>query len=202
MMKSAKFSASSNQGFTLIEVLVVVIMVGVLAAIAAPSWLAFLNNQRVGSVRTQVTEILSSGQSEAKRTKTSRAVVVDNNGNSPRMAIVPVIPVSASSTQRQLAPVTNWTVLGEGNIQAGLLQLTTQQKAGAAGTTATVVFDADGTVDVSGNVTGTPTVITQLPFSVTVKPVASAQPARCVLVQTLLGSILEADGSNNSCVPN
>ncbi|TVR15688.1 MAG: prepilin-type N-terminal cleavage/methylation domain-containing protein, partial [Phormidium sp. GEM2.Bin31] len=39
--------ASSRQGFTTIEVLVVIVMIGILTAIAAPSWLSFVNNRRV-----------------------------------------------------------------------------------------------------------------------------------------------------------
>lgn len=63
-----RLSASTPQaqaGFTLIEVLVVVIIAAVLAGIAAPSWLSFLSRQRVGSVRSDLVQTLRSAQQDA-----------------------------------------------------------------------------------------------------------------------------------------
>ena len=42
--------ARSAQGFTIIEVLVVMVMIGILSAIAGPSWLTFVSGQRLKSV--------------------------------------------------------------------------------------------------------------------------------------------------------
>jgi len=47
-----RHSSSSESGFTLIEVLVVVIIVGILGSIAAPGWLSFLERQRANSVKS------------------------------------------------------------------------------------------------------------------------------------------------------
>ena len=49
-------SSNSSSGFTLIEVLVVVIIIGILSAIAAPGWLAFINNRRISTMRGQVAD--------------------------------------------------------------------------------------------------------------------------------------------------
>lgn len=56
-----------EQGFTLIEMLVTVMIMGILAAIAAPSWMTWYNNTKVTTSLEQVQGALSEGQRQAMR---------------------------------------------------------------------------------------------------------------------------------------
>lgn len=54
-----------TSGFTLLEVLVVVIMVGVLATIAAPAWTRFMANQRLLKTQNEVRLAIQKAQNQA-----------------------------------------------------------------------------------------------------------------------------------------
>jgi len=61
-------SQDAEAGFSLIELIVVVLIIAVLSAIAAPGWLAFVNRQRVAKVNDAIFTNLQEAQREAKRT--------------------------------------------------------------------------------------------------------------------------------------
>ena len=112
-------------GFTLLELLVVIVIVGVISAIAAPSWLSFLTQRRMDRASTDLAGLLRTTQEEAQRkqidkqisfSSTDLAVTVRNN--------------SATSGGET-------TALGEGELNDNFnLQASTP-----------VVFDHDGKVE-------------------------------------------------------
>jgi prepilin-type N-terminal cleavage/methylation domain-containing protein len=170
-------SKNSIAGFTLIEMLVVILMIAVMFAIASPSWIAFINNQRVSTARGQVFEVLRSAQAEAKRTKLSREVCFDNNNNDPRAATV---QYTTSTTTCANRGISSWQSIG--NLKAGTIRLNT------APATGRVIFDTEGNLSPTSAAVG---------YTITIRPKSAPNPRRCVIIRTLLGAMTE--GSGNDC---
>ncbi|MCS6812814.1 MAG: type II secretion system GspH family protein [Cyanobacteria bacterium] len=72
-------SANRNRGFTLIELLVVIVIIGVAATIAAPSWVAFTNRQKISKAADRLATAFQEARSEAKRGKQSYRLTFRNN---------------------------------------------------------------------------------------------------------------------------
>ncbi len=71
----------NNQGFTLIETTIIVVIVGILSAIAAPSFLGMLNRNKVNDALVQVRGALQEAQREAIRRSKSCTITLDTINN-------------------------------------------------------------------------------------------------------------------------
>jgi prepilin-type N-terminal cleavage/methylation domain-containing protein len=91
-MKRRKRLRLSQRGFTLIETLIIVAVLGVLTAIAAPSFLSFMDSVKINQTIAEVRGILQEGQRQAIRSNQPCMVAVsfsnkkkkdmkDKNGN-------------------------------------------------------------------------------------------------------------------------
>ena len=67
-----------NNGFTLIEMITVVIIVGVLSAIAAPNLLGWYNRQRANSTLSKVEGAIKEAQRQAMRDGRSCTININN----------------------------------------------------------------------------------------------------------------------------
>jgi prepilin-type N-terminal cleavage/methylation domain-containing protein len=71
-----KIKQSNSKGFTLIEVLITILIMGIMAAIAAPSFMTWVNNKKIDQVATNVEGALKEAQSTAVRKSISCTVSI------------------------------------------------------------------------------------------------------------------------------
>lgn len=172
-----------DDGFTLLEVLVIALIVGILSSIAAPGWLAFINNQRVRTVNDRVLQTLRSAQSEAKRSKRDITVTFDPSADPPK-AKFDTVPA-------QTSPLQTVTFDGGGEIKKQQIKLSTNRGPVNPANPAPVNPPTPNSItfDYQGNLTPGST-----PFYVTVQPTGGGAK-KCVIVETLLGGMRTDEGS-------
>lgn len=173
----------NNAGFSLIELLVVILMAGVLAAIAAPTWQTFTTRQRIKSVNTQILQAIKTTQAEAKRNQSDYVLGFDLTKDPPKYSIY---------KDGTLDPDKQWQSLSlDGAIKENMLTIYPQADGTARDT---IPFKSDGTVDIDLKDTGKNTD----GFSVVVYPKDSPNSRNCIIVQTILGATRTAEGTDDA----
>jgi type II secretion system protein H len=164
-----------DQGFTLIEVLVVLAIVGILSAIVAPGWLGFLNNNRLSASQSRVFSTLKDAQSSAKRSGTSTTFTI---GNDPTNGAY----VQTSRSQLQY-------------LEQGVQVLSVTKKTAPTALTLplTVIFDSQG-FPISVNTT---TSFKDFPLRITLNAKDTPNRKRCTTITTILGAT--RSGSDTEC---
>ena len=188
-----------DAGFSLIELIVVLLLVGILAAIAAPGWAAFVNRQRINKFNDAVFAALQEAQREAKNKKLSYSVSFRKNSTTQEVAIYRTD--TGVSTWKPLG--TDVGVSSDKFLLGTNLNSTTENTADSTvsyslNASAKITFDYMGTLPNASF--GTPIAPSTEPpgLKIVVAVPSSANPAsassvkRCIIVKTLLGSMLTA----------
>ncbi len=177
-------------GFTLIEVLIVVLMIGVLSSIAAPGWLGFLGQQRVNRANDVVLRALQRTQSEARTRKLNYSFMIRMGSNGvPELASFPDTNGTTTPTNWQslgadigLSPNQVWagTNFTGTNVASGTPTAVTTTPSGR------IQFDHTGVLRSSAKSLASPLNITLGQFG---SNPPSTSTMRCVQITTLLGSM-------------
>jgi type II secretory pathway pseudopilin PulG len=202
-------SRKGDEGYTIIELLIIVLILGIFASIAAPSWLAFINRQRVRTVNDRVLQSLRSAQSEAKRSKRDVTVTFKYDSNATPVIDPPTVEIDTNPAESDplKKEIRKETFSSGGEIKPRTIAILTN---------ATVAYtDPDGgyavpanslVFDYKGNVKQLPLdpttnnrrlVVSVAPFDTSVPSGfgPNTKGKQCVIVETILGGMRTAEGT-------
>ncbi|MBD2204054.1 prepilin-type N-terminal cleavage/methylation domain-containing protein [Calothrix sp. FACHB-1219] len=196
------FPIKQDAGFTILEVLVVILIVGVLSAIIAPNWLAFLNRQRLNKASDNLVATLQEAQRQAKRNKRNYSVSFRTNNNLPEIAIYSgTTPSNWQSFGKDVGVKQGQVIIGT-NLTA--VNTTTGGSVSYnINTPVTITYDYMGSLP-NANFGPIPTGQTEPPgLKIVValprpgSPTTAGNLKRCVILQTLIGGVRTA--KNTGC---
>jgi len=167
---------NSTAGYTLIEMMAIVIIIAVLAAIAAPSWLAYATRQRMNAVESDLVQVLKQARETAVSRRSDIHVRIQEAEAKPTVDVIIGELANPRSTRTE--------VLGPGDLPDDAIILRTPDDPDNV-----ITFDYQGTIRDSASTE----------FVVEIRPVSNDNDDRwrqCAAVATLLGNVKTARGAD------
>jgi prepilin-type N-terminal cleavage/methylation domain-containing protein len=192
-----------DAGFSLIELTLVLLLVGILSAIAAPAWIGFINRQQVNKANDAVLAALQEAQRQAKNKKLSYSVSFQKNTTTQNLEVAIYRTNPGTPTWKPLGDdigvSSNKFLLGanlNGENTVNSSDSTVQYP--PPSTPTKITFDYMGALQTANFGTPIPPsteppglkIVLALPSSANSTSPSSVK--RCVIVKTLLGSMLTA----------
>ncbi|MBD2666073.1 hypothetical protein B6N60_04956 [Richelia sinica FACHB-800] len=177
-------------GFTLLEVLTAVLLIGVLSAIIAPSWLGFTNRQRLGQVNDGILSALRTAQTEAKKTKTSYSAEFKIENNIPQFLVYPTKnrPISGWQNLGRNIEIKPKQILLYTNIESENKAFADKKVRDTQAGSGRITFDYLGALGkINGSDPVTPLIIMVSPPKSGTNQASSMR--RCVIVESLIGGM-------------
>jgi type II secretory pathway pseudopilin PulG len=197
MLRGYRFGGKSA-GFTVIETLVIAFIIGLLVAIAVPSWLAFVQQQKLNKVNDIILYALKNAQQEAKKSKRSYSVSFQVDGGVSKISIAPASTAPEWKNLGQDIGILPGEVLIYTNLDSTIAnkQGTNSNIDYSAPGTGTITFDYIGSLDSSNGSVDAP-----LKVAVAIRSPGGSTFAsnlkRCVIVDSLIGAM--RTGKDSQC---
>ncbi|QYO62845.1 Tfp pilus assembly protein FimT/FimU [Leptolyngbya sp. 7M] len=175
----------STAGFTLVEMIVVIMLAVILALIAAPGWLSFANSRRAEAGREQIFQLLRQAQTQAIRSRQNQVV----NFIAPPDQL-PAVKIAEDIVQ----PIDGQDPNSQGNANLLKLEVSSNAKVGCApDAVGCVVFNDRGNIAIEANDLGENGIVISVSSPADNTNINSR---RCVIVKTLLGAMATSSGED------